>query len=77
MDNGFALNGLYHSLENQGREDEAGKIRNRFEKASKYADTELKYSRIDPDKRVDLVLRAGDESPSDLKYIVSTLCGFN
>lgn len=75
IDNGYALNGLYYSLVNQKREEEAGLIRDQFKEAWKYADSELKYSRIDPIKRKNLVIKVDSRSPSDLKYVVSTLCG--
>jgi len=45
-ENGFALNGLYLSLTEQGRQAEAEAVRGRFEKAWQYADIELEDSRV-------------------------------
>ncbi len=77
VNNGFALNGLYHSLVNQGKDREAEKIRQKFTKAWINADSKLKYSRIDPTYRENLAIRIDSKSPSDLVYLVSTVCGFN
>lgn len=77
VNNGYALNGLYYSLINQGRDEEAGQVRKRFLEAWKYSDSELKYSRIDQEKRNNLTINLDARSPSDLKYISSTFCGLN
>jgi hypothetical protein len=45
-DNGWSLSGLYQSLEAQGRDDEAERVRNRFEDAWSRADVELRISRM-------------------------------
>lgn len=45
-DNGWSLSGLYQSLEAQGRDGEAGQVRNRFENAWSRADVELRISRM-------------------------------
>jgi len=45
-ENGFALNGLYLSLMEQGRTAEAEDVKTRFEKAWQYADIELQDSRV-------------------------------
>ncbi len=45
-ENGFALNGLYLSLVEQGRAAEAEAVKTRFEKAWQYADIELEDSRV-------------------------------
>lgn len=45
-ENGWGLFGLYQSLIKQGRNDEAAQVEKRFEAAWKYADIELKSSRI-------------------------------
>lgn len=45
-ENGFALNGLYLSLINQGRMEEAASVKVRFEKAWEFADIELEDSRV-------------------------------
>lgn len=45
-ENGWGLLGLYQSLIKQGRNDEAAKVEKRFKAAWKYADIELKSSRI-------------------------------
>lgn len=72
--NGFALNGLYESLKGQNRIKEAEDVKQQFDIAWKYADSELKYSRIDATQRKDLVLKINDSSPNTLIYLVSTLC---
>ncbi len=45
-ENGWALYGLYKSLKAQGKQTEAKKVKQQFEKAWKYADVELTASRI-------------------------------
>ena len=55
--NGYALNGLYHSLVFQGKDAEAQEVRKQFQQAWKYADIELKYSRIDEANRINLAMR--------------------
>jgi tetratricopeptide (TPR) repeat protein len=72
--NGFALNGLYHSLLKQGREEEAEKTRIAFNTAWKRADSVLKYSRIDPDKRTNLAIRVTEQTPDDLIFIAGSFC---
>ena len=42
--NGWSLMGLYHSLQNQGRSDEAAKVKSEFDKAWKNADIEINTS---------------------------------
>lgn len=73
--NGFALNGLYHSLRNQGKEQDSQDVLSRFQKSWEFADSELKYSRIDEDKRKDLALEIKSDSPNDLIYLASNFCG--
>jgi tetratricopeptide (TPR) repeat protein len=75
--NGFALNGLYYSLTLQGRETDAQEIKNQFEEAWQHADSELRYSRIDPEKRKDLAIRINENSPQELLYVTAAVCGFN
>ena len=72
--NGFALNGLYESLKFQQRTTEAQEVKKQFDEAWKYADSELKNSRIDPDKRKNLTLRIDENSPDDLVYLASSFC---
>ena len=72
--NGFALNGLYESLLAQSRTEEAADIKNQFAETWKYADTELKASVINPEKRSDLVLKIDQNSPSDLIYLAASVC---
>lgn len=72
--NGFALNGLYHSLEFQGRTAEAQLVRTEFSEAWKNADTELKFSRVDPDKRKVVAIRIENDTPADLFAIAGTPC---
>lgn len=72
--NGFALNGLYESLKGQNKRKEAENIKKQFDIAWKYADSELKYSRIDKNKRKDLTLKIDENSPNSLVYLASSLC---
>lgn len=72
--NGFALNGLYESLKEQNRIEEAEGIKKQFDAAWKYADSDLLYSRIDKSKRKDLVLHIDENSPNSLVYLASSLC---
>lgn len=72
--NGFALNGLYESLKGQNKMKEAEDVKKQFDFAWKYADSELKNSRIDANNRKDLTLRIDENSPSSLVYLASSLC---
>jgi len=72
--NGYALNGLYHSLIMQGRTNEAAEVQKQFETAWQYADIELKYSRIDELKRKDLAIRLTETTATDLVYLAGTFC---
>jgi len=72
--NGFALNGLYESLKGQNKMQEAEDVKKQFDTAWRYADSELKYSRIDKNKRKDLVLHIDENSPNTLVYLASSLC---
>lgn len=72
--NGFALNGLFESLAGQGKTKEAEEIKKQFKDAWKYADTDLKASVIDPEKRKNLTLRIDETSPSTLVYLASSFC---
>lgn len=72
--NGFALNGLYESMRAQNRMKEAEHIKRQFEIAWKYADSELRYSRIDKNKRKDLTLKIDEDSPNTLVYLASSFC---
>lgn len=73
--NGFALNGLYHSLVNQDKQSEAEVVRQQFEKAWEFADSQLKYSRIDEETREDLALEVRADSPNDIIYLAANFCG--
>ena len=73
--NGFALNGLYHSLVKQLKSDEALKVLGEFKEAWKYSDSKLGYSRIDVDGRKDLAIKIKSNSPSDLIYLIASFCG--
>jgi len=42
--NGWSLMGLHHSLQKQGKTDEASKVKSEFEKAWKHADIEINTS---------------------------------
>jgi tetratricopeptide (TPR) repeat protein len=72
--NGFALNGLFESLKAQHRTNETEDIKKQFDQAWKYADSELKYSRIDENKRKNLTLRIDKDSPNSLVYLASSIC---
>lgn len=72
--NGYALNGLYHSLLLQGKVEEAQEINEQFKQAWKFADIELKYSRMDETNRKNLVIRVDETTPNDLVYIAGTFC---
>ncbi|HEX5171585.1 MAG TPA: hypothetical protein VFW11_20545 [Cyclobacteriaceae bacterium] len=74
VNNGFALNGLHHSLKEQGKVDEANEMMNKFTAAWKYADSELKYSRVDESKRKNLALKIDSNSPSTLLYLADAVC---
>ncbi|MEQ9423158.1 MAG: hypothetical protein RJQ09_01980 [Cyclobacteriaceae bacterium] len=75
--NGFALSGLHHSLKGQGKIPEANKVLFEFQKAWKNADSELKFSRIDPAKRKNLAINIRPDSPDELIYMAGTFCTFN
>jgi tetratricopeptide (TPR) repeat protein len=72
--NGFALNGLYESLKVQNKIQEADDSKRQFIQAWKYADSELKYSRIDKSKRKNLALKIDKNSPNTLIYLASSFC---
>ena len=72
--NGFALNGLYESLKGQNKSKEAEDVKAQFEITWKYADSEIKYSRIDKSKRKNLTLKIDENSPNTLVYLASTYC---
>lgn len=72
--NGFALKGLYESLKGQNKLEEAVDIKRQFDLAWTYADSELKYSRIDKNKRKDLVLKIDENSPNTLVYLANSFC---
>lgn len=72
--NGFALNGLYHSLLLQNKTSEAEKVKKEFDAAWHYADSNLKFSRIDEASRKNLALRVDETTPDDLIYIAGTFC---
>lgn len=73
-ENGFALKGLYHSLELQGRTGEAERVKDRFAIAWKNADVALRFSRIDPERREDLAVLVTEDTPIDLLTIAGTAC---
>ena len=47
-ENGWALKGLYLALQKLGEEEKAGQVRDRFEKAWKWADIKLTSSKVEP-----------------------------
>lgn len=72
--NGFALSGLAESLTSQGKIKEAEEVKAQFMEAWRYADTELKNSVVDPEKRRDVALRIDKSSPEMLVYLAGTIC---
>lgn len=72
--NGFALNGLYESLRAQNKIPESERVKKEFDQAWKYADSELKYSRIDKSKRKNLSLKIDKDSPNTIVYLASSVC---
>ncbi|MGE0587801.1 MAG: tetratricopeptide repeat protein [Cyclobacteriaceae bacterium] len=72
--NGFALNGLRHALLKQGKEDEGEEVRKEFAEAWKYADSQLRYSRIDEASRTNLAIKMDENAPNDLVYIAGSFC---
>ena len=72
--NGFALNGLYHSLRLQNKTKEAEEIKKQFDMAWKWADSQLEYSRIDEKTRQNLAIRVDEKTPGNLVYIAGTFC---
>lgn len=72
--NGFALNGLYESLNRQNKVQEAEVVKQQMEVAWQYADSQLRYSRIDKINRRDLVLEIDENSPNTIVYLASALC---
>ncbi len=75
--NGFALNGLYESLKAQGRTAESEEVKKQFTDAWTYADSPLKNSRIDKDKRSNLTLKINEDSPNTLIYLANAICMTN
>lgn len=74
--NGFALNGLYHSLVKQGNMEEAATVKEEFIKAWQRADSKLEYSCIDENQRTNLVIRVKESTPEELLYIADAFCSF-
>lgn len=72
--NGFALNGLRHALLKQGKEEEAELIRKEFATAWRYADSQLRYSRIDEASRTNLAIKIDENAPDNLVYIAGSFC---
>ncbi len=72
--NGFALMGLYESLKAQSKLKEADDVKKQLEVAWQYADSDLKYSRMDESKRKNLTLKVDANSPEEVIYLASSLC---
>jgi tetratricopeptide (TPR) repeat protein len=72
--NGFALTGLYESLKAQNKPKEADEVKKQLDVAWKYADSDLKYSRMDESKRKNLTLKVDANSPNEVIYLASSLC---
>ena len=71
--NGFALNGLSESLQGQGKTKEAEETKKLFQDSWKLADTELKGSMVDPDKRKNLALKI-DVTSSTMVFFTGAIC---
>jgi hypothetical protein len=72
--NGFALTGLYESFKAQRKLKEADDVKKQVDAAWKYADSDLKYSRIDETKRKNLTLKVDANSPNEVIYLASLVC---
>lgn len=72
--NGFALTGLYESLKAQSKLPEADEVKKQLQVAWKYADSDLKYSRMDESKRKNLTLKVDANSPNEVIYLASSIC---
>jgi tetratricopeptide (TPR) repeat protein len=72
--NGFALTGLYESLKAQRKLKEADEVKKQLDVAWKYADSDLKYSRLDETKRKNLTLKVDENSPNEVIYLASSIC---
>jgi tetratricopeptide (TPR) repeat protein len=72
--NGFALTGLYESLNAQSKLPEADEVKKQLDVAWKYADSDLKYSRMDENKRKNLTLKVDANSPNEVIYLASSVC---
>jgi tetratricopeptide (TPR) repeat protein len=72
--NGFALNGLYESLIAQNKIEDANEAKKQFDLAWSLADTALKGSVVDPDKRTNLTIKIKKDSPNMLVYLASSFC---
>lgn len=75
--NGFALNGLYHSLDMQGKTEESMTALQNFNESWKYSDAKLGFSRIDERSRQEYTLNIKPSSPSNLIYLATKFCGLN
>ena len=73
--NGYALNGLYHSLVQQGKAGEASEVKSAFEEAWKYSEIQLEYSRVDEKNRPEIRLTVKEDMPEDLYYVLASFCG--
>ena len=72
--NGFALTGLYESLKAQRKLKEAVDVKKQLDAAWKYADSDLKYLRMDETKRKNLTLKVDANSPNEVIYLASSVC---
>ena len=66
--------GLYESLKAQSKLKEADDVKKQLEVAWQYADSDLKYSRMDESKRKNLTLKVDANSPEEVIYLASSLC---
>lgn len=72
--NGFALNGLFKSLVEQGRNEEAEIVRQQLASAWSFADVELKFSRVDEEMRKDLALKISGNSSTEYIRLAASFC---
>ncbi|GAB4251095.1 MAG: hypothetical protein Tsb0034_30130 [Ekhidna sp.] len=72
--NGFALNGLYWSLIKQDNPVAASEVLKQAEMAWEFADTPLKYSRVDPEKRKELTIRVAEGDPQEMIRLAASFC---
>ncbi len=71
--NGYAYHGLWQSMLKQNKIGEAQKVKAQFDKAFLYANIQLKYSRIDPAAREEILLAKSNTIPEE--FYAMAICG--